>query len=66
MLKKLFLNGMRNLTVTANKTSNIVESGIKHHKPNQRINISVMLVSESYVLLYYEKKFICYLSIKYV
>ena len=28
--------------------------------------ISVTLVSESYVLLYYEKKFICYLSIKYV
>ena len=31
----------------------------------KRINISVTLVSESYVLLYYEKKFICYLSIKY-
>jgi uncharacterized protein (DUF302 family) len=25
-----------------------------------------MFVSESYVLLYYEKKFICYLSMKYV
>ena len=27
----------------------------------KQINISITLVSESYAILYYEKKFICYL-----
>ena len=45
-------------------TANVIFNNKIKYKYWKQINISVTLVSESYVILYYEKKFIFYLSIK--